>query len=155
MCELNRCVPDPDSPIGNECPNGDNDCDMGEFCSAGNCYDVSESTPCRRSSDCGAGERCDPVNGFCVEDRGGCNRASEYPELACPTGEVCDAVTGHCNPPSGIPCTPATVEEDCGPALQCIGDRCVQCTSNSRAPKIARDGTQVTLMKRTRQRLRR
>ncbi|MFH1809448.1 MAG: PPC domain-containing protein [Pseudomonadota bacterium] len=131
MCELNHCVPDPNSPIGNECPNGDRDCDMGEFCSAGNCYDVSQSTPCRRSTDCGAGERCDPINGFCVEDRGGCNRASEYPELACPTGEVCDAVTGHCNPPSGIPCTPATVEADCGPSLQCIGNRCVQCTSNS------------------------
>jgi polyphosphate kinase len=31
----------------------------------------------------------------------------------------------------------------------------VQCTSNSRSPKVARDGTHVTLMKRTRQRVHR
>jgi polyphosphate kinase len=31
----------------------------------------------------------------------------------------------------------------------------VQCTTNSRAPKIVREGTHVTLMKRTKQRIRR
>lgn len=129
--ELNRCIPDPESPIGNECPNGTSDCDMGEFCSAGSCYVVSESSPCNRSSQCDAGERCDPVNRFCVEDRGGCNRVDEYPELACPTGEVCDAVTGHCDPPMGLPCSPETVEADCGIELMCIGNRCVQCTANA------------------------
>lgn len=131
LCVLNRCVPDPDSPIDDECPNGDRDCDMGEFCSAGTCYAVSDSQPCQRSTDCKAGERCDPVNNFCVQDRGGCNRANEYPELACLPGEVCDALTGQCQPPQGIPCTPATAETDCGVALQCIANRCVQCTSNT------------------------
>lgn len=129
--ELNRCIPDPDSPIGNECPNGDRDCDMGEFCSAGNCYSVADSESCARSSDCAGGERCDPVSNFCVEDRGGCNRASEYPELACPDGEGCNAVTGHCEPLQGAECTAATQEEDCPPDLLCIGGRCVQCTANA------------------------
>ena len=131
LCDLNKCVPDPDSPIGNECPNGDVDCDMGEFCSAGTCYEVASSTPCSRSFDCSAGERCDPVNGFCVDDRGGCNRAEEYPELACPVGDFCDALTGQCSPPSGIPCTVATELEDCGESMSCIGERCVQCNANT------------------------
>ena len=128
--ELNKCIPDPASPIGNECPGGTNDCEMGEFCSAGTCYSVADAKVCRRQSDCSGGQRCDPVNGFCVDDRGGCNRANEYPELACAEGDLCDAVTGHCTSPTGIPCTPETEVADCGESLHCISNRCVQCTSN-------------------------
>ncbi|MBN2361389.1 MAG: PPC domain-containing protein [Deltaproteobacteria bacterium] len=128
--ELNRCIPDPASPIGNECPNGTRDCEMGEFCSAGTCYNVADAEICTRQSDCSAGQRCDPVNGFCVDDRGGCNRANEYPELACAEGDLCDAVTGHCSSPTGLPCTVETELADCGESMHCIGNRCVQCTSN-------------------------
>lgn len=142
--ELNKCIPDPASPIGNECPGGTNDCEMGEFCSAGTCYSVADAKVCRRQSDCSGGQRCDPINGFCVDDRGGCNRANEYPELACAEGDLCDAVTGHCNSPTGIPCTADTQVEDCGESLFCINNRCVQCTSNENCGvdnNICCDGT--------------
>ncbi|MEW5848871.1 MAG: pre-peptidase C-terminal domain-containing protein [Myxococcota bacterium] len=129
--EFFRCVPDPDSPIGDECPAGDNDCDLGEFCSAGNCYDTENRPTCLTSSQCTSGDRCDPEAGYCVPNLGGCDRCADYPELCCvPEEETCDSITKKCIPVGGIRCTPETVEEDCRPGERCVSNRCVQCETD-------------------------
>lgn len=129
--ELFKCIPDPQSPIGNQCPAGDQDCDLGEFCSAGTCYDTAERTSCTIPSNCSGDERCDTKAGFCVPNKGGCDRCSQYPELCCMANEeACDPETKRCRPVTGVRCTPATEATDCTPGQRCVNNRCVQCVTN-------------------------
>lgn len=126
------CIPDPLSPVGNQCPGGDVDCGLGQFCSAGSCYDTVNRTACQRPGDCGGQERCDPRSGFCVPNKGGCDRCAQYPELCCiPNEEACDPETLICRPMlQGNTCTTLTVQEDCRPGERCHNSRCVQCITD-------------------------
>lgn len=127
-----RCVPDPESPLGTECPAGDADCNLGEFCSAGTCYSTSDGTPCLRTPQCSSSERCDARVGYCVPNLGGCDRCADYPELCCnPTDERCDPETKRCRAVSANQCEVATQAEDCRPGERCLDGRCIQCEADT------------------------
>lgn len=129
--ELFRCDPDPNSPVGSECPAGDEDCTLGEFCSAGTCYVTSDRSPCARSSQCTGSERCDARVGFCVPNLGGCDRCMDYEELCCLANEeACDPETKRCRAVSSNECTVATQADDCRPSERCVDGRCVQCVTD-------------------------
>jgi hypothetical protein len=127
--EFFRCVPDPNSPIRDQCPNGDRDCNLGQFCSAGTCYSTGDRTACTRSSQCSNADRCDARAGYCVPNLGGCDRCNDYPELCCSSDESCSPETGRCqtNSHGGIPCTVATEATDCLGGTSCHDGYCVQC----------------------------
>lgn len=129
---LNRCGPNPDSPVDTEC-RVDDDCPgLGEFCSGGTCYATQGRDSCTASFQCPTGERCDRTVFLCVPDIGGCDLADRgFPELACEEGQLCDTETGFCVDPGGAECTADTVEEDCRANQQCdMFGRCVQCISD-------------------------
>lgn len=92
----------------------DAQCDLGTTCVNGTC----EVIKCTTSVDCIGSQAC--ISGFCIEKN--CSSNSDCTE----TGEACS--NGVCVP-YGQVCNTST---DCNNgAMQCIGGKCSQCTTNA------------------------
>jgi hypothetical protein len=139
---LFQCGRDP-LAVGIGCPvtepdcipcDGNEQCGLGNFCSAGRCFAFEGRGTCAESFQCPGGQRCDRTEFVCVPDNGGCNFCSEdFRELCCQEGtEACNNESGQCTPVGvDVECTVETQTDDCRPLEFCnaVG-QCVQCDSD-------------------------
>ena len=109
----------------------DDDCpSVGQFCSAGICYESAGRNTCVHSFSCAIDERCDLRSKLCVPDLGGCSRCEQNSELCCETGMTCSQQTDRCVRLMKSMCTDDNAKEVCRVNQKCHRGQCVQCVAN-------------------------
>ncbi|MHB1844590.1 MAG: hypothetical protein ACYCWW_07125 [Deltaproteobacteria bacterium] len=104
---------------GDQCVlNGD--CALGQFCKQGLCAAQANVTLCIRGN-CPTGERCNQQNQVCEQDLG-CQGDQD-----CAAGQACNPGTRACQPA----CSAATAAQVCDPTQKCVGELCVDCTTDA------------------------